>query len=131
VSRSHASIKYENGKFLIFDNKSKFGTLVQVKEPIEITQEKMVIQCGKTVVAFSLKSEKIKREKSIEIEAEGDCVIPAADFEEKYGESSDNTSQSDLVDEDSNSNDGGVQNNKTKLVSLSKKIAKRARPQSR
>jgi hypothetical protein len=127
VSRSHASIKYENGKFLIFDNKSKFGTLVQVKEPIEITQEKMVIQCGKTVVAFSLKSEKIKRERSIEVEAEGDYMIPATDFEEKYGESLENTSQSDLVDEDSSD---GAQN-KTKLVSLSKKISKRAKPQSR
>jgi len=128
VSRSHASIKYENGKFLIFDNKSKFGTLVQVKEPIEITQEKMVIQCGKTVVAFSLKSEKIKRERCIEIENEGDVqnMIPSVDFEEKY-DSLENTSQSDVVDEDCN---GGVKAS-TKLVSLSKKISKRAKPQSR
>jgi hypothetical protein len=127
VSRSHASIKYENGKFLIFDNKSKFGTLVQVKEPIEITQEKMVIQCGKTVVAFSLKSEIIKRERSIEIEAEGDHMIPATDFEENYCDSLENTSQSDLVDEESN--DGSKA--QTKLVSLSKKISKRVKPQSR
>ena len=131
VSRSHASIKYENGKFLIFDNKSKFGTLVQVKEPIEITQEKMVIQCGKTVVAFSLKSERVKRERCIEIENEGDLqnMIQAAGFEEKYGSDSlENTSQSDLVDEDCNDR---MKTQETKLVSLSKKISKRARPQSR
>ncbi len=29
VSRNHANIKYVNGSFYLFDNKSKFGTLVR------------------------------------------------------------------------------------------------------
>lgn len=29
VSRNHAIIKYQNGGFYVFDNKSKFGTLVK------------------------------------------------------------------------------------------------------
>ena len=32
VSRCHAKIKLENGKFLLEDNTSKFGTLVLVKQ---------------------------------------------------------------------------------------------------
>jgi pSer/pThr/pTyr-binding forkhead associated (FHA) protein len=31
VSRFHAKIKFENNKFMLEDNKSKFGTLVLVK----------------------------------------------------------------------------------------------------
>ncbi len=31
VSRCHAIIKFENNKFMLEDNKSKFGTLVLVK----------------------------------------------------------------------------------------------------
>jgi hypothetical protein len=31
VSRCHAKIKLENGKFMLEDNQSKFGTLVLVK----------------------------------------------------------------------------------------------------
>ena len=30
VSRFHAFIKYENNNFLIFDNNSKFGTLIKM-----------------------------------------------------------------------------------------------------
>jgi pSer/pThr/pTyr-binding forkhead associated (FHA) protein len=29
VSRNHAIIKFQNGGFYVFDNKSKFGTLVK------------------------------------------------------------------------------------------------------
>jgi len=37
VSRFHALIKYQNGKFLITDNNSKFGTLIKLNKrfPIE------------------------------------------------------------------------------------------------
>jgi len=37
VSRLHAFIKYQHGKFLITDNNSKFGTLIKLnkKFPIE------------------------------------------------------------------------------------------------
>jgi len=59
VSRNHASIIYKDGKFLIFDKNSKFGTLVQVNQPIEISEDKTIIQCGKTVVILSLKKEPV------------------------------------------------------------------------
>jgi len=59
VSRNHSSIHYKDGKFLLFDNNSKFGTLVQVENPVEISPEKTILQCGKTVVILSLKKEEI------------------------------------------------------------------------
>ena len=31
VSRTHAEVRYENNKFYIKDNKSKFGTLIKFK----------------------------------------------------------------------------------------------------
>lgn len=66
VSRLHASIRYQEGKFMLFDNKSKFGTLVEVKKPLEISPEKTIIQIGKTVIVFSLKREKVTLEESIQ-----------------------------------------------------------------
>jgi len=36
VSRYHARIKYQEGKFLLEDNTSKFGTLVMIKDSIPI-----------------------------------------------------------------------------------------------
>lgn len=57
VSRNHAAISYKDGKFLLFDKNSKFGTLVQLNQPIEVSGEKTIIQCGKTVVILSIKRE--------------------------------------------------------------------------
>jgi len=57
VSRNHASIVFKDGKFLLFDNNSKFGTLVQMDESLEISNEKTILQCGKTVIILSLKKE--------------------------------------------------------------------------
>lgn len=57
VSRNHAAISYKDGKFLLFDKNSKFGTLVQLNQPIEVSGEKTIIQCGKTVVILSIKKE--------------------------------------------------------------------------
>lgn len=57
VSRNHASIIYKDGQFLLFDNNSKFGTLVQIEQPIELSSEKTILQCGKTVVMLSIKKE--------------------------------------------------------------------------
>ena len=37
VSRCHALLKYRDGAFAIEDNMSKFGTLVQVRERVELT----------------------------------------------------------------------------------------------
>ena len=55
VSRLHAVIKYERDQFVIYDNNSKFGTLVLMKEPFTITTEKIGIQIGRTVISLSLK----------------------------------------------------------------------------
>lgn len=56
VSRCHAKIKLENGRFLLEDNNSKFGTLVLVKQrtPLLPTYNKAV-QVGRTVINFSVK----------------------------------------------------------------------------
>ena len=57
VSRLHAMIKYKNGRFLLEDNVSKFGTLVLVRKqtPLEPGFNKAV-QIGRTVVNFSVKA---------------------------------------------------------------------------
>jgi ABC-type uncharacterized transport system ATPase subunit len=61
VSRSHAYITYDQGKFFLFDNESKFGTLIQLKQPYELPKEKTIIQCGKTVVLVSHKLEEVEK----------------------------------------------------------------------
>lgn len=43
VSRLHAMIKFENEKFIMIDNNSKFGTLVLLNNPYPIDTEKMAI----------------------------------------------------------------------------------------
>jgi len=56
VSRLHAFIKYENDKFLLLDNNSKFGTLVLLKNSLLLNEEKIAVQIGRTVISFSLKN---------------------------------------------------------------------------
>ncbi|CAG9318367.1 unnamed protein product [Blepharisma stoltei] len=57
VSRCHAIIKYEKNQFVLEDNNSKFGTLLQVARPIEIPLNNTVaLQAGRTVMALSLKA---------------------------------------------------------------------------
>ena len=69
VSRSHASLKYNasTGKLLLKDLKSKFGTLVLLKRPIEIKEAKIHLQIGRTYIEASLMGmkefEKLKKEK--------------------------------------------------------------------
>lgn len=55
VSRFHALIKYENDKFLVVDNNSKFGTLVLMNEQFPISEEKIAVQVGRTVITFVMK----------------------------------------------------------------------------
>jgi pSer/pThr/pTyr-binding forkhead associated (FHA) protein len=43
VSRKHAFIKFKDGNFVITDNNSKFGTLIKMKTPIPVTQDKVAI----------------------------------------------------------------------------------------
>lgn len=58
VSRIHALLKYENGQFYIFDNESKFGTLILLSEDYRIKNDKAAIQIGRTVFTFVMKNHK-------------------------------------------------------------------------
>jgi pSer/pThr/pTyr-binding forkhead associated (FHA) protein len=56
VSRYHARIKYQEGKFMLEDNTSKFGTLVMIKDKTPITKNHTcAIQSGRTVGKLDLK----------------------------------------------------------------------------
>merc|ERR1711957_919507 len=48
VSRSHATLTFENGKIRIRDLKSKFGTLVLIKKDLNIFESKIQLQIGRT-----------------------------------------------------------------------------------
>jgi hypothetical protein len=56
VSRFHASLAYSSGKFFIKDNKSKFGTLVQIPEGIDISDD-LTIQAGRTLISVKVVDE--------------------------------------------------------------------------
>jgi len=50
VSRVHATLKFAENRFLIEDGNSKFGTLIQVREPLKLIPLKPAcIQIGRTV----------------------------------------------------------------------------------
>lgn len=55
VSRVHANIKYENGRFIIFDDNSKFGTLIKLQKDLQIGTEKIAVQVGRTVIICTIK----------------------------------------------------------------------------
>lgn len=50
ISRVHSEITLENNGFFLRDNFSKFGTLVLLKRDIEITEKKLMLQIGRTLV---------------------------------------------------------------------------------
>eukprot|EP01068_Selenidium_serpulae_P014636 Selendium_serpulae@DN6120_c2_g2_i2.p1 len=57
ISRCHAVIRYveESKSFILEDNNSKFGTLVNLKRPLEVPRTEMLsVQVGRTVLYFSL-----------------------------------------------------------------------------
>jgi hypothetical protein len=56
VSRIHAFLKFSEGKFLIYDNESKFGTLILLNKDYEIKNDKAAIQIGRTVFTFVQKT---------------------------------------------------------------------------
>lgn len=57
MSRCHAKIKLENGKFMLEDNQSKFGTLVLVKQRTPLLPGfNKAVQVGRTVINFSVKA---------------------------------------------------------------------------
>lgn len=55
VSRVHSIIKLIGGRFVIFDNESKFGTLVKVRQDMPIDFDKKAFQVGRTVLTIKLK----------------------------------------------------------------------------
>mmetsp|Transcript_16808 Transcript_16808/g.16697 ORF Transcript_16808/g.16697 Transcript_16808/m.16697 type:complete len:154 (-) Transcript_16808:2-463(-) len=58
VSRCHATIQFSNGNFTIEDNNSKFGTLLQVTDPLPLLANSAIaLQAGRTVLAVSLKGD--------------------------------------------------------------------------
>ena len=57
VSRIHALLKFEDEKFLIFDNDSKFGTLILLNKNYPIKSDKAAVQIGRTVFTFVLKQQ--------------------------------------------------------------------------
>jgi pSer/pThr/pTyr-binding forkhead associated (FHA) protein len=66
VSRVHAFIKLVNGKFVLFDNESKFGTLVKLQYDTQINFEKKAFQIGRTVLTFKMKKPKLPCQQSNE-----------------------------------------------------------------
>lgn len=65
VSRNHAMIKFDGTNFSIFDNKSKFGTLVKEDNMnVEIGHKhQQGVQIGRTVVILDICKEGEVREK--------------------------------------------------------------------
>ena len=65
VSRIHAFLKFENNQFLIFDNDSKFGTLIKLEKPYEVQTDKAAVQIGRTVFTFVLKNSKTSSKNNV------------------------------------------------------------------
>lgn len=58
VSRCHAKIYLRNGEFILEDNESKFGTLIQVKESLEISpSQQHTVQIGRSVITIAIKKQ--------------------------------------------------------------------------
>ncbi len=55
ISRLHATIVYSKGEFRLFDNNSKYGTLLKLKKPLKITHQKQGLQIGRSVIIVQLK----------------------------------------------------------------------------
>lgn len=56
VSRDHAKIYFSKGKFLLQDNKSKFGTLLRVKDKIVLQpSQNITLQVNRTMMKISVK----------------------------------------------------------------------------
>lgn len=56
VSRTHASIKFVDGCFVVEDMNSKFGTLLMCDDRMKIgSNGYQVVQIGRTIVSFSTK----------------------------------------------------------------------------
>lgn len=56
VSRCHAKIIYFQGNFILEDNHSKFGTLVQINNAELEPEDMLSLQSGRSLLQFTLKS---------------------------------------------------------------------------
>lgn len=57
ISRCHATIRFDQGQFLLEDNRSKFGTSVAVQRPLLLQHgEATEIQVGRTVLSLSVQA---------------------------------------------------------------------------
>ncbi len=73
VSRSHAEIEFNDGKFLIRDTKSKFGTLVLFDEEFDINNKhSLMLQSGRCLYEFSIQKEPIEEENEGATESENE-----------------------------------------------------------
>lgn len=62
VSRCHAIIKYKPDGIYIEDNRSKFGTLVLLKDYYQILLEyTSAVQIGRTVVSFTVRNTAVEK----------------------------------------------------------------------
>jgi pSer/pThr/pTyr-binding forkhead associated (FHA) protein len=53
VSRNHARIDKNGDDYIVFDNKSKFGTLIREEKLIlDLSRIKQGVQIGRTVITF-------------------------------------------------------------------------------
>jgi pSer/pThr/pTyr-binding forkhead associated (FHA) protein len=61
VSRNHASIKITDDGFFIYDNKSKFGTLVRDENTLvmDVGEVERSVQIGRTLVEMVVAKKKI------------------------------------------------------------------------
>jgi FHA domain len=64
VSRCHAIIKYKPEGFYVEDNRSKFGTLVLLKDTFALQLEHTsAVQVGRTVVSFTVRNTAVEKYK--------------------------------------------------------------------
>jgi len=67
ISRKHAVLKYnkENGSIILENRSSTYGTLVLIKNPIQILEQKIQLQVGRTIIEANLmKMEEFKKLKN-------------------------------------------------------------------
>jgi hypothetical protein len=59
ISRCHATVRFQRGKFLLEDHDSKFGTLVAMRKPRALEPgSRLSIQVGRSVLSLSLEPRK-------------------------------------------------------------------------
>jgi predicted component of type VI protein secretion system len=70
VSRAHAEIEFFDGKFLIKDTKSKFGTLILFDEEFELNEKHpLSLQSGRVLYEFSIDKEPMQEENEDDTES--------------------------------------------------------------